>query len=124
MKTSKIFIIVLLALLISTGAVLLQKNTKDKSNFPVIKGPYLGQKPPGMTPKTFAPNIISTNEYHESCSGFMKEGTLFIFSPVIPGSDWKYKPTYFMQLQDAKWTNPISLGNHIKQDFFLCLNHL
>ena len=79
----------------------------NKDNFPVLKGKYLGQKPPGMTPETFASNIISTEEYHEGCSGFMKDGTLFIFSPVIPGSDWKYKPAYFMQLQDSKWTKPV-----------------
>jgi hypothetical protein len=76
------------------------------SGFPVLKGPYLGQKPPGMTPKVFAPDIISTKEYHEGCSGFMKKGTLFIFSPIIPESDWKYKPTYFMQLRKGKWTQP------------------
>lgn len=76
------------------------------NEFPILKGPYLAQEPPGMTPKTFASNIISTNEYDEGCSGFMKGGTLFIFSPIIPGSDWKYKPTYFMQLQDTKWTKP------------------
>ena len=27
--------------------------------FPVLKGPYLGQKPPGMTPEIFAPDILS-----------------------------------------------------------------
>jgi hypothetical protein len=59
-----------------------------------------------MKPEIFAPNIISTKENHECCSGFMKEGTLFIFSPLIPGSDWKYKSTYFMRLLDDKWTKP------------------
>ena len=34
-----------------------QQKTKD---FPVLKGPYLGQKPPGMNPEIFAPGIIST----------------------------------------------------------------
>jgi len=29
-------------------------------DFPVLKGPYLGQKPPGLTPKIFAPGIVST----------------------------------------------------------------
>jgi len=83
----------------------LKKAKDDKKTD--LKGPYLGQKPPGMTPKTFASNIISTNEYHEGCSGFMNGGTIFIFSPIIPGSDWKYKPTYFMQLRGFKWTKPV-----------------
>ena len=74
--------------------------------FPIIRGPYLGQKSPGKIPEVFASKIISSEEYHEGCSGFMKDGAVFIFSPIIPGSDWKYKPTYFMQLKDAKWTKP------------------
>jgi ankyrin repeat protein len=32
---------------------------KDAIQFPVIKGKYLGQKPPGMTPEIFAPGIVS-----------------------------------------------------------------
>ncbi len=32
----------------------------NKDDFPLLKGPYLVQKPPGMTPKIFAPEIIST----------------------------------------------------------------
>lgn len=30
-----------------------------QDEFPVFKGPYLGQKPPGMTPQVFAPEIFS-----------------------------------------------------------------
>jgi len=29
-------------------------------NFPLLKGPYLGQVPPGTTPVVFAPGIVST----------------------------------------------------------------
>ena len=32
----------------------------QQENFPVLKGPYLGQKPPGLTPEIFAPEIISS----------------------------------------------------------------
>jgi len=35
-------------------------NAQEKE-FPRLSGPYLGQKPPGMTPELFAPGIISTN---------------------------------------------------------------
>lgn len=34
--------------------------TKYKPDFPLLKGKYLGQKPPAMTPEIFAPGIIST----------------------------------------------------------------
>ena len=33
----------------------------QKNDFPKLTGPYLGLKPPGMTPELFAPGIISTN---------------------------------------------------------------
>ena len=38
-----------------------------------LKGPYLGQTPPGSTPKTFAPGIVSTQgwevgpDFHVIC---------------------------------------------------------
>lgn len=31
----------------------------EQEDFPVLKGPYLGQKPPEMTPEVFAPGIVS-----------------------------------------------------------------
>jgi len=33
-----------------------------QDNRPTLKGPYLGQKPPGTSPVIFAPNIVSTEE--------------------------------------------------------------
>jgi hypothetical protein len=30
-----------------------------KADSPVLKGPYLAQKPPGMTPEIFAPGYIN-----------------------------------------------------------------
>jgi hypothetical protein len=46
--------------------------------FPELKGDYLGQPPPGLTPEVFAPGIISTDA-GEGCSGFMLDGKLFLF---------------------------------------------
>ncbi len=77
----------------------------QQDDFPVLKGPYLGQKPPGLKPEIFAQGIISTGE-NELCHGFLNEGSLFIFSRMEPYSDWRYKPTYFMELKDGKWTEP------------------
>ena len=31
----------------------------QQSDFPKLTGPYLGQKPPGLTPEVFAPGIVS-----------------------------------------------------------------
>ncbi len=35
-----------------------------QDEFPVLEGPYLGQKPPGLTPEVFASDIVTT-EYYE-----------------------------------------------------------
>jgi hypothetical protein len=53
------------------------QNIGANDNWPTLKGPYLGQKPPGMIPEIFAPDIISTAE-HEGSSGFS-------FTPVQGG---------------------------------------
>jgi Tol biopolymer transport system component len=44
-----------------------------KNNFPLLKGPYLGQKPPGITPEIFAPGIISRG-YAEYQISFTQDG--------------------------------------------------
>jgi len=46
---------------------------------PVLKGPYLGQQPPGQTPEVFAPSIISTPA-PEGSSWFSEDGRLFLFT--------------------------------------------
>jgi len=48
-----------LFVLISIAAILLTGCTKQ-NDFHALGGPYLGQKPPGMTPEIFAPGITST----------------------------------------------------------------
>ena len=34
----------------------------QQTKFPKLAGPYLGQKPPGMTPEHFGVGIIDSNE--------------------------------------------------------------
>jgi hypothetical protein len=76
--------------------------TQVKSEgFPVLKGPYLGQKAPGLKPILFAPDIISTLG-HEGSSGFALNGKVFIFQRFI---DRKCH-TYIMRLKDGHWSLP------------------
>jgi hypothetical protein len=67
-----------------------------QSDFPVLKGPYLGQKPPGMTPEIFAPGIMSTNA-DDHFFGFTDDGEL----AVLVQSGLK-----FLELKDGLWTKP------------------
>ena len=40
-------------------------NSYGQDEFPVLEGPYFGQKPPGLIPELFAPGIISISGRHE-----------------------------------------------------------
>lgn len=59
---------------------------------------YLGQEPPGATPKLFAPGIVSTEEHHEFSCTFSPDGREFYFNRnmQIMVCIWK----------DNNWTSP------------------
>ena len=69
--------------------------------FPQLQGPYLGQKPPRMTPEPFAPGIITTNE-EEGSSGFARNGIAFLFQKFRGGRCH----TYITRLENGVWTAP------------------
>jgi len=75
MKTTKLLI---LTCAISLNIAFAQKNSINDSNFPVLEGAYLGQKPPGLTPEPFAPGIVSTTLY-ELFSAFTPDMKEFYF---------------------------------------------
>jgi hypothetical protein len=85
-------------LLFVTGGFL---GLAQKDKFPVLQGPYLGQKPAGMTPEIFAPGIISTCSQHSSAY-FTRDGKEVYFSRMIP------LPSVIMSMRekDGRWTPP------------------
>jgi Tol biopolymer transport system component len=68
----------------------------------VLKGPYLGQKPPGLSPQIFAPGIIS-GELSEGCSAFLEDGIIFIFRRSLSREK---DEIYEMFLKNGIWTKP------------------
>jgi len=92
----------------------------EQGGFPVLKGPYLGQELPGMTPGLFAPDFVST-KYGELNSVFSPDGKEFYFSRrEIPG-----KPSALMvtRMEGDRWTEPQPLpfsGTYSDIDLFLC----
>ena len=88
------------ALLISVTALSV---ANDEATFG--DGPYLGQRPPGVTAEVFAAGLIPENEW-AGCSGFLNDGTVFVYSSMEGGTDWRFKPTYVMKLENGKWTEP------------------
>ena len=55
-------------------------NNKKKDEWPVLKGPYLGQKPPGLKKEVFALGIVSTKGGHEFSCTFSADGKEFYFN--------------------------------------------
>jgi hypothetical protein len=99
--------IILILYFLLTGCI-------QKNNFPLLKGPYLGQKPPGMTPELFAPGIIST-ERVELNSVFSPDGNEFFFAATEGNLDIIY---YTERIEDL-WMKPKAApfsGNAIDVD--------
>ena len=73
-----------------------------QDSLPEIKGPYLGQKPPGMIPAVFAPGIVST-EKGELNIIISPDGNEIYFSRSRPSS-----PTAIMVMinKEGKWHAP------------------
>ncbi len=65
---------------------------------PIAQGPYLGQTPPGITAKVFAPGLICQENRHESSGSFSADGKLFCFRI---GSE-----TYVAEETSEGWTPP------------------
>ncbi len=86
---STLFIVLLLPVLA------ISNNSYSQDEFPVLKGPYMGQKPPGLVAEPFAPGIISKE-------GWEVEG---VFAPGM-------KEFYFIldRATDAKKFQPTVIG--------------
>jgi dipeptidyl aminopeptidase/acylaminoacyl peptidase len=79
----------------------LQRQTYDPAN---PRGPYLGQKPPGVIPKVFAPGLISTGSAVEYSITFSPNGNEIYFSRYTPADDMD---TIWVTRQvNGAWTAP------------------
>lgn len=91
-------------ILVFTLILFSSSDLSAKEDFPILKGPYLGQKPPGMTPELFAPGIIST-EKRELNSVFSPKGDAFFFAIYTPKPVNKCVIMYSKQVNGI-WTKP------------------
>jgi len=80
---------------------------QDSASEPAVRGNvYLGLAPPGMTPEVFSPDVLSQGE-SGACSGFLNNGTVFVFKQLTPELDWKFEPVYVIELENGRWTEPV-----------------
>ena len=82
-----------------------------QNNFPVLKGPYMGQKPPGDKPEIFAPGIVSTIGLEHSKISFSKDGTAFFWAAQPSGKTNIFKQRiWFAKKSGDNWSSPIELN--------------
>ena len=104
MKTLiKLFILLLLVSNLS--------NAQEKEiEFPKLTGPYLGQKPPGMTPELFAPGIVSTASLEHSKISFTNDGSAFYWAEQSSLSKNIFQQRiWFVQKNAGVWSKPAEL---------------
>jgi len=89
--------LLLVVIILIIGTVGAQKKASD---FPILTGPYLGQKPPGKIPEIFAPGVISTR-YSEQQIAFTPDGKeLFLWL----GENRPYCTILWMKETDEGWS--------------------
>ncbi|MBE0654881.1 MAG: PD40 domain-containing protein [Bacteroidales bacterium] len=82
----------------------------QQSDFPKLSGPYLGQKPPGMIPELFAPEVMNSEVgYHSS----------IIFSPDLTEAYWspmaRENILFYSRIVNGKWSGPAVLETGLKK---------
>jgi len=84
-----------------------QQNTvQNETEYIDLMGSYLGQIPPGKVAELFNPGIFFEGE-GQGCSGFLNDGTVFVFTSQKSNSDWRLRPTYVTELKNGLWTKPV-----------------
>ena len=100
MKTIKILILTMVG---SLNMIYAQEKSQDGTGFPTLRGPYLGQKTPGLIPKLFAPGIVSINGRYEHGISFSPDLDEVYFSANMEDD---IPDIYFSKLEGEKWTKP------------------
>ncbi len=90
------------AVLLST--IFVPGRSVQELDFPVLKGPYLGQKPPGMTPKVFAPGIVTTDLNEHGAPTFSPDLSEMYWSPQF--RDIGGGRILFMKMIESLWQPP------------------
>lgn len=91
-------------------AELLKKSGVDHTapKFPILRGKYMGQKPPGDEPELFLPGIVS-GHYTSHCSlVFSPDGKEAYWTEQYPSKEEGYGTGGVMQMKmiDDRWTYP------------------
>lgn len=97
--------------------IVLIPGCSKKNSIPALKGPYLGQKPPGDLPEIFECRIGPNIEI-EGLPCFAKNGKLLVYR----GSSASKEGVFIMEEKDGFWTSPqkvLALSPHEDRHFTL-----
>jgi len=80
----------------------------DPIRFPILRGDYLGQKPPEGNAELFAPGIISSIWGLHSTAIFSPDGNEVYWAPMMeyPGETYSRGGLLMMKRVNGKWTPP------------------
>lgn len=87
---------------ISLSIIFLFISYAQQDEFPVLKGPYLGQKPPGLAPELFSPGVISSDINEHSPAAFSPDGKE-VYWAVTDGRMMTIK---YMKQENGRWMAP------------------
>jgi Tol biopolymer transport system component len=109
----KICIKKIFALILVTVTLFISKAQTNS----IVKGKYLGQKPPGTTAVLFAKGIVTTDSIEHSAPAFSPDGKIVLWTKIYKGH-----PTFLveMRMQNGVWTQPSlpSFASNIADDFY------
>ena len=99
----------------ATLSVLMMSSCSHTQNeIPVLEGPYLGQKPPGLIPEAFAPGIVTT-AYYEYGGVFAPDMKEFYLRRE--GGKYEKMTSTVFQYKDNQWQESV-ISPGIGQPFF------
>jgi len=79
-------------------------STEAEDAFPVLRGEYLGQTPPGDEPELFAPGIVSTALFTRDVA-MTPDGTEIYWSVAL-GTRYDLSAIVSTRLSDGRWSEP------------------
>ncbi len=94
------FLLTTLSFIIAS-ALLFSQQTKPSS----LRGDYLGQLPPGMTPELFAPGSVSRPDFFEHSAALFTPDGEEVYWSAKPDNG-KFYQIYCMKMVDGTWTQP------------------
>jgi hypothetical protein len=85
--------------------LLLEVGCVKEHDFPVLRGRYLGQKPPGMRPKMFAPGVVSTGLSEAVCC-FSPDGKEVYWNIAYSIKEDAKAFIVYSKIENGEWTRP------------------